>query len=170
LSVLNSTAGVAAGSQQELRAADVAVSVAWRELTAWSQGARVGAVEKYLAPTGYGKGARWCAAFVSWCYYRASCEVPTSMPFEYSAWARGIFFDLKRRGLTDDSLDARRLRRGDLIFWWRVAHDHWRGHVGIVVEVEKRSFATIEGNRDGAVKMFKYPAANLRRFLGVAYL
>lgn len=152
------------------RLADVAVYLASVELDSWTNGRSLGATDRYLAPAGFGDDAAWCAAFVSWCYRSASWACMQPMPFPYSAWSRGIFSVLKSQGVTREFVERSLIQPGDLIFWWRVSPEHWRGHVGIIVQRSGNNLVTIEGNREGRVGMYEYSCCGLEQILGVAHM
>lgn len=117
-------------------------------------------VTKYLdgqAPI----GSSWCSAFVSWCYGQSAKDLGHA-GIGYHVAARGLFNWMKRKGFIRSRF--RLPEPGDMIFFWRVALDDWRGHVGIVHHVELDSdhnekIYTIEGNRTSKVEMFSYSTA-----------
>lgn len=123
-------------------------------------------VTKYLngkAPV----GSSWCSAFVSWCYFKAAWDLKHP-GFPYQVAAKGLWNWMKRRGFTKSRISVP--QPGDIIFFWRVSVDDWRGHVGLVHHYENNKIYTIEGNRSPRVEMFEYSiktrelAGGLREF------
>jgi hypothetical protein len=117
-------------------------------------------VKKYLAPLNLVEGNPWCAAFVSWCFLQA-CGDSRAMPFRYSASARGIFSECRKKGwLTADPMP------GDLIAWTRGPVGSGKGHIGFVEKVQQGFLQTIEGNRTSKVERFQYESGRIEKLLG----
>jgi hypothetical protein len=144
-------------------------------------------IEKYL--NGLAEPpSNWCAAFVCWCYQKASglSEIlqhysinnlyPTTgllPPFDYTLSARNLFNQFKN----EESIGSQFLRTdkqptpGDLLFFWRGNLGSWMGHVGIIEDVSSRFIHTIEGNKGkfpSKVSRYYYPANpdSISTFLG----
>ena len=125
-------------------------------------------VAKYLQPAGLVPPQFWCASFVSWCFLRATGDDVESMPFDYSAGARNIFNQFKRKGWTFTSNNAndRLPEPGDIVTWWRVKADGWQGHIGLVHHYHRGFLYTIEGNRSSRVEGFDYKLIQMEKLLG----
>ncbi|MDP2816458.1 MAG: CHAP domain-containing protein [Rectinemataceae bacterium] len=102
-------------------------------------------------------GSSWCGAFVSWCYRQAAKDLGHP-GMGYHIAARGLFNWMKRKGFIRSRFRLPEV--GDMIFWWRMSKDDWRGHVGLVHHVEANGaddiIYTVEGNRSPKVEMFQY--------------
>lgn len=126
-------------------------------------------VKKYLAPAGLPEGYSWCAGFMSWCFLKAAGGDKKAMGFNYSAGARNIFDQLRKKGKTfSGTSDALSPQPGDLVVWWRVSLPSYNGHIGIVHHVDDGFLYTIEGNKAANVAGFSYVKTRMDRFLGYA--
>ena len=123
-------------------------------------------VKKYLQPTGLSEGNSWCAAFISWCFLQAAGGNRGSMPFNYSAGARDIFNQFKKKGWTFDGNGSEQLQPGDIVSWWRVSMPSGFGHIGIVHHFEDGFIYTIEGNKAANVAGFSYVKTRMDKLLG----
>jgi CHAP domain/Putative peptidoglycan binding domain len=123
-------------------------------------------VKKYHKEAGAVEGDSWCASFVSWCYMQAAGS-KEAMPFNYTAGARDVLSQFKRKGwmyLHDNG--TRRPRPGDVVVWWRIKLDGWKGHIGLVHHCEDGFLYTIEGNKSSKVQGFTYVISRLEKILG----
>ena len=115
-----------------------------------------------------GDGA-WCAAFVSYCYMRASVDLDESLPFDPSWGAKSLWKRASKAGARISPSAA--LLPGDIVCWDRGARGSWQGHVGIVWKADELPiFWTIEGNVGAfpsKVDKFKH-ALEEGRYLGAA--
>lgn len=123
-------------------------------------------VKKYLEPTGLPEGNSWCAAFISWCFLQAAGGNKSAMPFNYSAGARDVFNQYKRKGWTFDGTGDMQLQPGDIVSWWRVSMPSGFGHIGIVHHFEDGFIYTLEGNKAANVAGFSYVKTRLDKLLG----
>lgn len=121
-------------------------------------------VKKYLKPTGLAEGNSWCAAFISWCFLEAVGGDLNKMPFSYTAGARNIFNQFKKKGWV---LNSQAIPEpGDIASWWRISMPSGFGHIAIVHHYEDGFLYTIEGNKAANVAGFTYVKTRLDRFLG----
>ena len=91
-------------------------------------------VERYLAITGSEKGAPWCAAFISWVFYKGGYEAPKT------AWSPDLF---------NARVNTKELKPCNVFGIWfptlkRIAH------VGLVEKREGDWLISIEGNTNSA--------------------
>ena len=107
-------------------------------------------VEMYLKSVGLDSGHPWCAAFVYWCFERASQALHRTNPLVrtagvYSHWQRA-----KQLGIRCISASDARIHIGlvgpGLIFCIGTGGGH--GHTGLVERVAAGKLTTIEGNTD----------------------
>lgn len=126
-------------------------------------------VKKYLAPAGLPEGYSWCAAFMSWCFLQAAGGERSMMGFNYTAGARNVFDQLKKKGETfsGTAIDLTP-EPGDLVVWWRVSLPSYSGHIGIVHHVADGFIYTIEGNKAANVAGFSYVKTRIDKLLGYA--
>lgn len=122
-------------------------------------------VKKYLQPAGLNVGESWCAAFVSWCFFKAVGEDKNKMPFKYHAGARNIFNQYKAKGWIIDNATQEPLP-GDIAAFWRISLQSGKGHIGIVHHCADGFVHTIEGNKASNVAGFTYTKTRMDRFLG----
>jgi uncharacterized protein (TIGR02594 family) len=86
----------------------------------------------------------WCATFVGFVLYSAGLEGTRSAAARsYMQWG-------------EETKDP---QPGDLAVFWRVARNAWQGHVGFVVEVDKKNnrVLVLSGNQDNMVNEKWYP-------------
>ncbi len=127
-------------------------------------------VRRYLAPAGLGEPNNWCAAFVSWCYLQACDGNHGRMPFEYTAGARALLNQFRRRAQAHlPGSDEYSPVPGDVVVWWRVRADGWQGHAGLVYQVRDGRLYTIEGNHSATVAGFDYVLARVDKLLGFGH-
>lgn len=152
------------------RAGRAALAMAIRELKAGA--GEIGGnnrgkwVKKYLEPAGLKEGSSWCAAFVSWCFLAAHKGDRNMMPFQYSAGARDIQGQFRKKGWASDPQDGYEPRPGDLVFWWRESLQGWKGHIGLVHQLRDGMLYVIEGNKSPKVEGFSYVLSRMERLLG----
>lgn len=97
-------------------------------------------VVKYLNTTGLGGGYAWCAAFVNWVYQ--GCGIST--PEDKAAWSPSWFPD-ERTVWKRQDVEGINPTAGDA-FGIYFSSKSRIAHVGIVANVTKDYFVTIEGN------------------------
>lgn len=96
---------------------------------------------------GFGRGAAWCAIFVSWCANQAG--VPVSVIPKFASVSVGMdWFKSRNRFRAKGSYTP---QRGDIIFFKTGA-----SHVGIVHTADSSWVYTIEGNASDSVARRKY--------------
>jgi len=127
-------------------------------------------VRKYLEPAGLDEGNAWCAAFVSWCFYKASGEDRDVMPFQYTAMARDLRMQFKRKGWAHEPNSDYIPVPGDIVVWWRVSLQGWQGHAGLVHSVKDGILYTIEGNKSTKVQGFSYVLSRVDKLLGYGHV
>jgi hypothetical protein len=123
-------------------------------------------VMRYHAISGGKKGWDWCASFVSYCFHEGN---PGAMPFEPSYGARTVLERFKKKHWDYKASIASPPAAGDIIVWWRVSLNDWRGHIGLVASYANGIVKTIEGNRGpfpAKVKSFSYTLGQIDRLLG----
>lgn len=109
----------------------------------------------------YNKGLEvaWCAGFVSYILKQAGFD-----ELDYSLSAKAIYNQAKLKNRVILTPKA-----GYLIVFWRNNPKSWKGHIGIIEEIDKDYIYTIEGNREpfpATVKRFKYGQNDVPRLLG----
>lgn len=107
-----------------------------RELTGRNDGREV---EMYLAQTGFGPGAPWCAAFVAWTFAQCGVDNPNS------AWSPSYFSARTTIYRSGEYLKGLIPQKGDVFGIWfnnlgRVAH------VGFIHSWGESWVTTVEGN------------------------
>ncbi|MDX1909691.1 MAG: CHAP domain-containing protein [Bacteroidia bacterium] len=133
-------------------------------------------VTKYLAPANMPAGHAWCAAFVSWCFYEATGQDTSRMPFAYEISAKQLqrTFNAKGWGIAPEVRYTP--LPGDLVFWWRIKEQSWQGHVGIVHSYQNGYLYTIEGNKGtqasplAQVQGFRYVLGRMDKLLGFGHI
>ncbi|MCK5016605.1 MAG: CHAP domain-containing protein [Candidatus Peribacteraceae bacterium] len=125
-------------------------------------------VAKYLRPASLEPPQYWCASFVSWCFLHAVKGNIAKMPFSYSAGARDIRKQFRKKGWTYSLKDERGIlpEPGDIVIWWRGDRNSWKGHIGLVHHYSDGFLYTIEGNRSYKVEGFEYKTIQMERLLG----
>lgn len=94
-------------------------------------------VEEYLRGVGLGKGYAWCAAFVYWCFQKASEELKVPNPLIKTAGVLDHWNRTKGKKITNNP------QEGDIFI---MDFGKGAGHTGIVSEVKNGKIYTIEGN------------------------
>lgn len=112
-------------------------------------------VLKYFNELGFdGKALKdetaWCSAMVNWC---AKTE-----GYEYSA-------KLNARSWLDfgEVIEEKDRKLGDLVIFWRVSEDDWRGHVGFFINEQDGWINCLGGNQGNELNIKPYAK---RRVLG----
>lgn len=91
----------------------------------------------------------WCAAFVSWCYYKAG----QNGPYFAGVNSEGVAWFMEAERWAD--ADYRDIAPGDSIFFdWDL--DGSANHVGLVIGTDGKKVYTIEGNRCDTCQTFAY--------------
>lgn len=127
-------------------------------------------VRKYLGPAKLAEGNDWCAGFVSYCILQASNGNLAEMPVPYSPSARQLLNTFKKKGWAHNPESGYSPLPGDIVTWWRVRADHWKGHVGLVHQVKDGMLYTIEGNRSPNVQGFSYVLSRIDKLLGYGHV
>lgn len=108
----------------------------------------------FLALIGAKPDAEWCAVFVAYCYSKAAGNL--KLPRTDWCFRRPGLLEPGAKRLTKNlgkvgsiwkpfECDADRPMAGDLVCWSRGILG-WTGHVGIIAEMHKGGFISIEGN------------------------
>ena len=97
-------------------------------------------VERFLAHVGLSAGAPWCAAFVSYCFYRAGYRTPPR-----SGWSPAFFPASRIVYNNSYSIDSYAPQVGD-VFSIYYSSKKRIAHVGFVDARHKNYLITIEGN------------------------
>lgn len=127
-------------------------------------------VRKYLQPAGLEEGNSWCASFVSWCYLQACGDDLDAMPFVYSPGARDLLRQFKKQGWGHPPGEGYQPQPGDLVVWWRLRLQGWRGHVGLVHQLKDGMLYVIEGNKSPRVQGFSYVHSRMEKLLGFGHV
>ncbi len=129
-------------------------------------------VTKYVSFVGSQEGVQWCQAFAWWCAFKAGPAAgipdpksrwrsPNPSTCATAKWAKdkGCFFTPK------DALDGQaQVMPGDFVYT-KLDFSAWRGHVGIVEQVDAGYVHTIEGNSENAVRRRKHKLMDLAGFV-----
>lgn len=113
----------------------------------------------------------WCAAFTSWCFWRASEALGVEMPFKYTGGAQNIYRQLDDKGMTYEPSESDPPEPGDICVWWRGETKSWQGHVGIVWGYNNGIVYVVEGNvgqYPARVRVFDYVLEDMRKLIGFA--
>jgi hypothetical protein len=106
-------------------------------------------VDAYLQSVGLGPGFYWCAAFVYWCFAKASVKLGRPNPVFKTAGCMNHW--LKTKGKKIDASDAVEnpllLKPGQIFI---INHGRGSGHTGILEKIEGGFLHTIEGNSNPA--------------------
>lgn len=94
-------------------------------------------VEEYLASVGLGKGYAWCAAFVFWCFEKASKDLKRANPVTKTAGVLNHWAKTKGEKLTANP------QEGDIFI---MDFGKGAGHTGLVSNVKGNRIYTVEGN------------------------
>lgn len=95
-------------------------------------------VEMFLSFVGRKKGDSWCAAFVSYCLWKSNVKYPKIK----SGLAQ--HFRSKNSVEAREVLFGKKIPAGSLVIWQKGNSIY--GHIGFVIEWERESGITIEGN------------------------
>lgn len=111
------------------------------EATGKNDGPRV---EEYLRVVGLSKGYPYCAAGISWCYYKAASfyNKPKSfIPFPMTAGSQTVYnYAIKNGEKSSDNVKSK-----DFFIWRK--KDSYQGHIGIIENVGEKGWVyTIEFN------------------------
>lgn len=111
-------------------------------------------VEAYLASTGLDGGYAWCAAFVHWCFERASAELDIDNPCIKTAgvldhWNKAGRAGMRRIAHAQAEADPQLVQPG-MVFIIDTGAPGGAGHTGLVERVEGGKLVTIEGNTNEA--------------------
>lgn len=116
-------------------------------------------IRQYCAPSS--DGYEWCAAFVGFCYQRASDNEKVPLPFKRSLGAKRLGLNVAAVGRKFTS--AVQARPGDLVVWDRGVAGSYQGHVGILERVHDVGMVqTIEGNSGANVRRRHHAIATER--------
>lgn len=89
----------------------------------------------------------WCSAFVNWCAINTGYEHTKK---------------LNARSWLDVGEPIEHFQQtGDVVIFWRVSKDDWRGHVGIFVNEDEDNIWTLGGNQGNMVCIKPYPKNRL---------
>jgi len=160
--------------------AECLVATARSEVGRGEKGQNAGPdIERYRRHKGP-RGA-WCAAFASYCLEVSWSMAVDEFADEHQVSAVGDLGLFRTRCPVARSHGARRLWKnvrsvgheiitliqpGDLVLWSRWPHTSWIAHIGIVADVGRRSFASIEGNvgpTPAIVGLFEHPFGETTR-------
>lgn len=119
----------------------------------------------------------WCAAFVSFCFSKASSRLNRSMPFKYTGGAQNILNQAKANNKYvfkpgdsyNEDLNLDIPQPGDVVVWKR-GSKAWQGHVGIVHSVSDGIMYVVEGNRGpypSKVAVYDYTISKMENLLGL---
>lgn len=122
-------------------------------------------VKKFLAHVGLDQGYPWCAAFTSYCLSKAGVrepEIRSARTRDFRGIAEYTRSDVK------EAIQGGRmpLEKGMLTVH---VYSKFRGHIGMILDVNKRTIRTVEGNTsgpNGEEGVFK----KKRNFVGSNYL
>jgi hypothetical protein len=128
-------------TELQVKVADIyTAQIGVREKTGHNDGVMV---EKYLAVTGFTKGAPWCASFVSWTYKQADVPAiknawsPSWFPPDKTIYTKGVTNKVKPEKADVFGIYFPNLKRV--------------GHVGFIDDWPEGNYAiTVEGNTNNA--------------------
>lgn len=102
-------------------------------------------VEEYLASVGLDGGFFWCAAFLYWCFQKASDKLGRTNPVLKTGHCMTHWRDTKaKKILSADAINNPALIKPGHIFIINTGGSH--GHTGMIESVEGGFIHTIEGN------------------------
>jgi len=106
-------------------------------------------VEEYLASVGLGGGQFWCAAFIYWCFQKATENNGRGNPLVKTGHCMTHWNSSPaKKILAADAMNNPSLIKPGQIFIINTGGTH--GHTGIINRVEGGFIHTIEGNSDPA--------------------
>lgn len=122
-------------------------------------------VDEYLRTVGLnpvGNNYSWCAAFVYWCFKKASANLGVTNPVYKTAgcvkhWDNAT---CPKVSVTAAMKDPSKIKPG---FVFIIDHGHGRGHTGIVESVNGGYLTTIEGNTNPGLSSNGYGVFKLDR-------
>ena len=100
---------------------------------------------------------------------KASGGDADDMPFDYTAGARALLSQFRRKGWAHLPGQAYEPAPGDIVVWWRVRADGWQGHAGMVHQIMDGRLYTIEGNHSPNVQGFDYVLSRMEKLLGFGH-
>lgn len=114
---------------------------------------------KYVRLYNQGMESSWCAGFVSYILQKSGYN-----ELGYEVSSRRIYNEAKKLGLVTNEP-----KPGYLIMFWRESPSSWKGHIGIIIEVNGNVIKTIEGNKGkypAKVRICEYDKNNIPKLLG----
>ena len=106
-------------------------------------------VEEYLASVGLGGGQFWCAAFLFWCFQKASEKLGRKNPVLKTGHCMTHWRDSPAKKIpAADALNKPSLLKPGHIFIINTGGSH--GHTGMIERIEGGFIHTIEGNTNPA--------------------
>jgi hypothetical protein len=87
-------------------------------------------------------GQQYCVMFVLWCYMKTLERLKLRFPFSKTASSQTLYENCKKKGWTTTNFSE--VQPGDIMIFRK--YHTWTGHAALVVDVEKDSVTTIEGN------------------------
>ena len=88
----------------------------------------------------------WCSAFINWVALKAGCE--KSDKLDARSWLK----------VGEVTLEP---EPGDIVIFWRVKPDSWKGHVSIYINKINDAIYCLGGNQGNMVQVSSYPAGRL---------
>jgi len=110
---------------------------------------------KYVRLYNKGLESSWCAGFVSYVLKKSGEGT--------------LGYTLSARKMYNKGNKVTVPKAGDLICFWRGNKNSWKGHIGIIEEVNDKEIITIEGNvgpYPAKVKRVKYNRNKIPKLLG----
>ncbi len=132
--------------------------------------------EQRMKDVGFKPSYQWCAIFAELVWHEAfqgNKEMLAIIKDNCSPSAVKTFENFRGLEMTSDKPIV-----GSIVIWqsWRNGHRHWTGHAGIVVEVNDKTFVSIEGNtndsggREGYIVARKTRSYRTKVYNGIAVL
>lgn len=114
----------------------------------------------------------WCAAFVFWCIWAATRKLGRKCPVKRSHSAKRLFRRCVEAGQLVELDD---ILPGDVVCWHRGPRGSWKGHIGIVHEVERHNRTVVRwdytaGNEGPYPAKVAVHEGHRRRLVGFARL
>ena len=91
----------------------------------------------------------WCSAFINWCAKVSGLEYTGK---------------LNARSWLDIGYEVFTSQPGDIVIFWRVSKEDWRGHVGLFINYEGDYINVLGGNQGNKVCIKKYHKDRLLGF------
>jgi uncharacterized protein (TIGR02594 family) len=98
---------------------------------------------------GYSDETAWCAAFVNWCCVQAGVT-GSGKP--------------NARSFLTVGMEVTTPKKGDIVVFWRVSKDSWKGHVGFFSHFDGDSVVCLGGNQSNRVCLAHYPKERVLSF------